>query len=184
MILFSILSGLSSSNEGRSINIAEGILDQSYSTNPGSPVALSNDVSVLENFPSTSTSFYYSTYSMSASYYHLITLNTRVCASGNPLIQLYSDSSYSNFLTLSQAVGDVDWIVYRPSSSQAMYPIVTTPSSVAVQADVEAKSASSITKISKLIVGWIDFLAFLSLVAQFCLDVFFLSIFLRQVAGR
>jgi len=100
-------------------------LTQAASTNPSSPEYLSDDSYLHEYYSSASQYYYYSTYSMSSSDYHLIWLYTE-SSSDDFDLYLYSDSSYSDLVGSSLSSSQWDWLVYRPASSQSMYPKVYT----------------------------------------------------------
>ena len=100
-------------------------LTTSASTDPGSPVLLSNGACISENFGSSGTYYYYETFSMSTSHYHLIALHT-ISPSNNFNLELFSDALYSNKIGSSNSTTQWDWIVYKPSSSGARYPRVHT----------------------------------------------------------
>jgi hypothetical protein len=111
-------------NSNNSMNYTQKI-ENILSSDPGSPTNLPDDSEIYESSYSSSQNYYYDTYEMSYSDYHLIWLY-----SVDPLddfdLYLYSSSSYSStyFFKSSTSTDNVDWIVYNPSFSRKIYPMV------------------------------------------------------------
>ncbi|NVM30352.1 MAG: hypothetical protein HWN65_16015 [Candidatus Helarchaeota archaeon] len=119
-------------------------IDSTASTNPSSPVNLGDDVHKSENYNTTLQNYYYDTYSMDSADYHLIWLSEV-----NPVNQfdivLFSDSGYLTPIGGSLPVSlQCNLIVYRPSSTQIMYPMVYTTSGTG-DAYIEAESGDDIS---------------------------------------
>jgi len=94
------------------------------STNPSSPTVLSDDSSLYEYYSTSYSSYYYRTSSASYAYYHVVWLYT-IESGDNFNLYLYSDSSYSTLKASStRGSGFLDWVLFRPSSSQYYYPRV------------------------------------------------------------
>jgi hypothetical protein len=96
------------------------------STDPDAPELLEDNSYQFETFPSNYTNYYYETYNMSASSYHLVWLHTLDYVHDDFDLYLYSDPDYSNKLGDSLGVGAMDWVVYNPSISNKTYVRVIT----------------------------------------------------------
>jgi len=120
----SILFGaFNQQNNALIANSAENIVKPLESTNPSSPTVLSDDNSLYEYY-SSSDYYYYKTGSASPSYYHVVWVQPTDSADDFDLY-LYSTSTYSSYQTYSgRGSGYLDWVVFRPSSSQYYYPKV------------------------------------------------------------
>ncbi len=101
-------------------NNEDSPLEPMESTNPSSPVYLSDDTYDYEYYGATSTNYYYSCDGYSYDYL-LVWLYT-YSSSDDFDLYLYSDSSYSTSVGSSSSTSQLDWIVYRPSSNGYKYP--------------------------------------------------------------
>lgn len=115
-----LVGGLAPSNNGFIVESKTSSLQSLGSTNPSNPTLLSEGVLLYEYYGTSGASYYYKTSSSaSSSYYHIFWLQPKN-ASNYLDLYLYSNSGYSNEIHMCSS-GDLDWIVYRPSSSQYLY---------------------------------------------------------------
>ena len=101
-------------------NNEDSPLEPMESTNPSSPVYLSDDSYDYEYYPDTTTNYYYSCDGYSYDYL-LVWLYTYDYADDFDLY-LYTDAAYSSGVATSMSGSQLDWVVYRPASSGYMYP--------------------------------------------------------------
>ena len=130
-------------NNSMSLTKTGSIITPTESTNPASPVLLYDDSSDSESYISSGTSYYYRTYTMSTSDYHLIWLLTVTAYYNDFDLYLYSDASYSTLISSSTSTSQWDWIVIRPTTSQYTYPLVYTCTGTG-GAYIEAESGDDI----------------------------------------
>ncbi len=96
----------------------------SYSYSSGSYTSLADDSADYEYYDTSSTYYYYRTGTAYSSYYHVVWLQP-VDSNDDFDLRLYSDSSYYyQQATSMRGSGLLDWVVFRPSSSQYYYPVV------------------------------------------------------------
>ncbi len=129
MGLISGLIGTKSSNGSETLG-NPGALSPKGSIDPASPDFLADEVDELESFDTEDEEYYYDTFQVNASGYFLswvYTAQPGVVMADNLNLYLYSDSNYTVLVDSSTSMTDyVDWVVYRPASSQSMYPMVYT----------------------------------------------------------
>ncbi|MBD3229449.1 MAG: hypothetical protein GF329_14790 [Candidatus Lokiarchaeota archaeon] len=113
-------------------------LSKLASTDPNNPILLNNSVLRTEYNFTYGSNYYYKTYLMSKSNYHLIYLSNTDGMDDFDLV-LYSDSDYSDLIESSDSYGNIDWIVCRPTDSTTYYPRVHAFGSG--DAIIESKSA-------------------------------------------
>ncbi|MHA1231556.1 MAG: binary toxin-like calcium binding domain-containing protein [Candidatus Helarchaeota archaeon] len=96
-------------------------LDDSWSSNPDNPETLTNGGMLHQWYSSVDATYYYNTYQMDYTNYHLIILWTN---SGTDYadLYLYSDVDYTNLVDSSTSGPNIYWLVYKPTSSSFMYP--------------------------------------------------------------
>ncbi len=88
-----------------------------------SPTLLSEDSTIQDHYKYTSTRYYYKTGTALNAYYHVVWLQP-VESYNDFDLYLYSDSNYSTEAAFStEASGDLDWVVFRPSISQPYNPL-------------------------------------------------------------
>ncbi|MBD3226764.1 MAG: hypothetical protein GF329_01130 [Candidatus Lokiarchaeota archaeon] len=111
----------------------------SESTNPSSPILLSNDIKDYESY-SNSTDYYYETYVMSEMDYHLVWLYS-INSSDNFNLNLYSAPTYSfnDIIECSYSNSNLDLAIFRPTNSIPTYAKVESIDSG--DAIVEAETA-------------------------------------------
>ena len=113
----------SMNNAAKALN-KDSAISPSASNDPGAPQALIDDNWLYETY-SASGYWYYNTYTMSSSDYHLIWLYTTASAT----FSLFPNSSYTGAIDASFSTYGIDWLVHRPASAQVMYPRVYMGSS-------------------------------------------------------
>ncbi len=99
------------------------------STLPGSPDGLAHEAEEYEQYSEEDASYYYRTHLINASDYCLTWLY-QIYALDNFNLYLYSNESYTVQVDSSTGTlfeSDVMWVIYRPSATQRLYPVVTTP---------------------------------------------------------
>ena len=94
----------------------------SYSISVNSPTTLYNYYQ--QKYYYESLSYLYKITSASLSYYHVIWLQP-TSSIDNFDLYLYDDANYSNLIAKScNGKGSLDWVIFRPNTSQAYYPKV------------------------------------------------------------
>ena len=117
-----LLGAMSQMQSGLLVDSSENSLNVRGSTDPLNPQTLSSDVYDYEYY--SSSYYYYKTASASSSYYHVVWV-LPTSSEDDFDMYLYSDSSYSiQKASSTHGSGYLDWVVFRPSSSQYYYPKV------------------------------------------------------------
>ncbi|MBD3227400.1 MAG: hypothetical protein GF329_04355 [Candidatus Lokiarchaeota archaeon] len=123
LFIFLISANLVSLNYQKANLYTGDNINSQLSSNPSNPTILADDSYDIETSYSAGFNYYYETYLMLSSDYHLIWLT---CTSpGNDFdLYLYDNSDYSSLIVSSTSSSDFDWVVYLPTSSEYTYPRV------------------------------------------------------------
>ncbi len=131
-------------NNGSTLNVNPQVLQTTVSTNPLIPDYMPDDsLQGLEAWSTGYQHYYYETYSLSSTDYHLVWL--RYTQSYDMDLYLYSDSDFLTEIESSMRGSEVEWLVYNPSSSGPVYPTAYTDSSSGNTGYIEAESATEVS---------------------------------------